>query len=54
LKFISLDGLYRAVGESKGRDPKSPQYCDACFSGDYPIESSDMIEKGFQFRAAAE
>jgi hypothetical protein len=33
LRFISLDGLYRAVGEAKGRDPNAPQYCDACFSG---------------------
>ncbi|MBO6776580.1 MAG: amidophosphoribosyltransferase [Marinibacterium sp.] len=52
LKFISLDGLYRAVGEAKGRDPQSPQYCDACFSGDYPVEPSDMIEQGFQLKAA--
>ncbi|SDZ31436.1 amidophosphoribosyltransferase [Jannaschia faecimaris] len=52
LKFISLDGLYRAVGEAKGRDPASPQYCDACFSGDYPVEPSDQIHKGFQLKAA--
>ena len=52
LKFISLDGLYRAVGEASGRDAKCPQYCDACFSGDYPVEPSDQIEKGFQLKAA--
>ncbi len=52
LKFISLDGLYRAVGEAKGRDPKSPQYCDACFSGEYPVRPSDMIENGFELKAA--
>ena len=52
LKFISLDGLYRAVGEAQGRNPKSPQYCDACFSGEYPVEPSDMLEKGFQMKAA--
>ena len=52
LKFISLDGLYRAVGEASGRDAKSPQYCDACFSGEYPVEPSDMLEKGFQMKAA--
>ncbi len=46
LKFISLDGLYRAVGEANGRDAVSPQYCDACFSGEYPIAPSDMIEEG--------
>ena len=52
LKFISLDGLYRAVGEAKGRDPNAPQYCDACFSGEYPVSPSDMIEKGFALKAA--
>ena len=52
LKFITLDGLYRAVGETEGRDKKCPQYCDACFSGEYPVVPSDMIDKGFQLKAA--
>jgi amidophosphoribosyltransferase len=54
IKFISLDGLYRAVGEAKGRDPKAPAYCDACFSGEYPVPPSDMIEDGFRMKTAAE
>ncbi|WP_425043764.1 amidophosphoribosyltransferase [Primorskyibacter sp. S87] len=54
LKFISLDGLYRAVGEAQGRDAACPQYCDACFSGQYPVEPSDMIEQGFKVKPAAE
>lgn len=54
LKFISLDGLYRAVGQANGRDPKSPQYCDACFSGEYPVEPADMIQQGFRLKTAAE
>lgn len=41
LAFISMDGLYRAMGAS-GRDPESPAYCDACFSGDYPIRLTDL------------
>ncbi len=53
LKFISLEGLYRAVGVDK-RDPKSPQYCDACFSGDYPVSPTDMLAKGFSLKPAAE
>ena len=53
LKFISLDGLYRAVGEAGGRDPKAPRYCDACFSGDYPVAPSDMVEKGFKMKCDA-
>ncbi|MBK5934359.1 amidophosphoribosyltransferase [Rhodovulum imhoffii] len=52
LRFISLDGLYRAVGEAGGRDSTCPQYCDACFSGDYPVAPRDMIEKGFRLKAA--
>jgi amidophosphoribosyltransferase len=40
LAFISMDGLYRAMGE-EGRDPNQPQFCDACFTGDYPITLSD-------------
>ena len=40
LKFISIDGLYRAVGED-GRNKKNPQYCDACFSGEYPTPLTD-------------
>ncbi|WP_093966946.1 amidophosphoribosyltransferase [Actibacterium lipolyticum] len=52
LKFISLDGLYRAAGEAEGRNPDAPQYCDACFSGEYPVAPSDMIAKGFEVKAA--
>ena len=37
LAFISIDGLYRAMGEA-GRNPDRPQFCDACFTGDYPIK----------------
>jgi amidophosphoribosyltransferase len=40
LAFISIDGLYRAMGQP-GRDPKAPKFCDACFSGDYPIALVD-------------
>jgi len=46
LRFISLDGLYRAVGSGEGRDNAAPQFCDACFSGDYPVRPSDVIESG--------
>ncbi len=50
LRFISLDGLYRAVGEPDGRNNDAPQYCDACFSGDYPVAPSDMIDQGFHMK----
>jgi amidophosphoribosyltransferase len=41
LAFISMDGLYRAMGQS-GREAASPRFCDACFSGDYPIALTDI------------
>ena len=43
LAFISLDGLYRALGQP-ARDPKKPHYCDACFTGDYAIPLTDWTD----------
>jgi amidophosphoribosyltransferase len=40
LAFISIEGLYRAMGEP-ARDPLAPRFCDACFTGDYPIPLVD-------------
>ena len=45
LEFVSIDGLYRAVGET-GRNRASPQYCDACFTGDYPTRLTDQEATG--------
>ena len=53
LKFVTLDGLYRAVGEARGREKNCPQYCDACFSGEYPVRPSDRINRGFKIRELA-
>jgi amidophosphoribosyltransferase len=44
LAFISINGLYRALGRDK-RDPAAPYYCDACFTGDYPIALSDSDQR---------
>ncbi|SDF59846.1 amidophosphoribosyltransferase [Limimonas halophila] len=43
LAFISFDGMYRAMGHA-GRNPDQPQFCDACFTGDYPIPLVDQEE----------
>ncbi len=40
LAYISIDGLYNAILSMK-RDNKNAQYCDACFTKDYPIRLSD-------------
>jgi amidophosphoribosyltransferase len=42
LAFVSIDGLYRAMG-LPGRDPAQPAFCDACFTGDYPIALDDVV-----------
>ncbi len=44
LAFISLDGLYGALGKAGGRGERPP-YCDACFTGDYPIGMSDTTNE---------
>jgi len=43
LAFISIEGLYRALGDS--RDAASPQRCDACFTGDYPTTLTDISDR---------
>jgi amidophosphoribosyltransferase len=42
LAFISIDGLYRAAGEEK-RNSNCPQFCDACFTGEYPVSLTDQV-----------
>jgi amidophosphoribosyltransferase len=43
LAYVSIDGLYRAMGEEM-RSGNKPQFCDACFTGDYPIPLVDQEE----------
>ena len=42
LKFLSLDGLYRAMGYEK-RNNEKPQFSDHHFTGDYPIKPLDNL-----------
>jgi amidophosphoribosyltransferase len=42
LAFLSVDGLYRAVGCER-RDPHRPQFTDHCFTGDYPTHLTDIV-----------
>ncbi len=44
LAYLTLDGLYRAVGAGD-RDDTAPQYCDACFTAVYPTELTDRSAK---------
>ena len=51
LAFISIEGLYRALGEE--RDGAVPQRCDACFTGDYPTSLTDVADKDRRIVAVA-
>jgi amidophosphoribosyltransferase len=43
LHYLSLPGVYEAVGGSPA------QHCDACFSGNYPLEGSEDANGKFAF-----
>ncbi|MBY0562477.1 amidophosphoribosyltransferase [Hyphomicrobium sp.] len=40
LAFLSVDGIYRAIGLDR-RDDRAPQFTDHCFTGDYPTNLTD-------------
>jgi amidophosphoribosyltransferase len=42
LAFLSIDGLYRAMGYENGRDADNPAFTDHCFTGDYPTLLRDQ------------
>ena len=48
LKFLSLDGLYKALIGSK-RNSNYPQFSDHYFTGDYPIKPYDNLS-GFKIK----
>jgi amidophosphoribosyltransferase len=43
LAFVSIDGLYKALGQPQRADIR-PSHCDACFTGDYPTTLTDQDE----------
>ena len=42
LAFLSVDGLYKAMGYPEGRNAERPQFTDHCFTGDYPTGLDDQ------------
>jgi len=44
LAFLSVEGLYRALGHDMRREER-PQYTDHCFTGDYPTPLVDRDEE---------
>lgn len=45
LAYLSVDGLYQAIS-SENRNNQEPQYCDACFTKDYPIK---LVDKHLEY-----
>ncbi len=45
LQFLSIDGIYKAMGHKKGRNAAVPQFTDHCFTGDYPTGLTDRTGK---------
>ncbi|MEE2691647.1 MAG: amidophosphoribosyltransferase [Pseudomonadota bacterium] len=43
LAFLSLDGLYEAMGKGP-RDDAAPAFTDHCFTGDYPTKLTDEMD----------
>jgi amidophosphoribosyltransferase len=48
LHYLSLEGVYEAVGTDRGA------HCDACFSGEYPLEGTEDANGKFAFEGAVE
>jgi amidophosphoribosyltransferase len=40
LAYLSLEGLYEAIGATRAT------HCDACFTGEYPLERTETAAKG--------
>ena len=45
LKFLSLEGLYKALGFNE-RNKLYPQLSDHYFTGEYPVKPTDLLGKG--------
>ena len=45
LKFLSLDGLYKALEQGK-RNSNFPQFSDHYFTGEYPVKPTDFLGEG--------
>ena len=47
IQFLSIDGLYKAMGFEK-RNLSYPQFTDHCFTGDYPVKPLDALNENFK------
>ena len=47
LRYLSLDGVYEAIRSSRAT------HCDACFSGNYPLERTEDANGKFALEELA-
>ena len=47
LAYLSLEGLYEAIGQTRAT------HCDACFTGEYPLERTDSANGKFALEELA-
>jgi amidophosphoribosyltransferase len=47
LAYLSLEGLYEAIGQTRAT------HCDACFTGEYPLERTDAANGKFALEELA-
>jgi amidophosphoribosyltransferase len=47
LAYLSLEGLYEAIGQTRAT------HCDACFTGEYPLEHTDTANGKFALEELA-
>jgi amidophosphoribosyltransferase len=45
LAYLSLEGVYEAVGGTR------ETHCDACFTGEYPLEGTETANGKYAFEA---
>tara|TARA_B100000405_G_scaffold168567_1_gene117925 strand:- start:178 stop:525 length:348 start_codon:yes stop_codon:yes gene_type:complete len=50
LSFLSISGLYQALGHPNGRNETTPQFTDHCFTGDYPTTLQDRDGNQVEFQ----
>jgi len=51
MAYISVNGLYRAMKQDRNGEGRS--FCDACFTGDYPVELTDHLSDADSKRVTA-
>ena len=47
LAYLSLEGLYEAIGATRAT------HCDACFTGEYPLERTEAAHGKFALEELA-